>query len=261
MKEINGHRVNPIGIGTWTMGAPTRDQDIEAVQYSITKGQNHIDTAEIYGDGEAEEVVGKAIAGVDRANLFIATKIWRPNARKKRVVPAVQAMLRRLRTDYIDLLYIHAFWSGVSMEGYLEGMNEAVDMGLVRGLGVSNFDLEQLQQAMVLSQHPIVAVQNHYNVINKSDVPPSLLQFCQQNNLALIAYRPVELDFVSHNAVVQAIASRRHATPSQVALSWLLQQDAVHAIPKAAQIEHIDENLGALDLRLTADEVEELNSI
>jgi diketogulonate reductase-like aldo/keto reductase len=271
MKQINGFRLHPIGIGTWGMGGyrdpqtreilPDTSKDevhIAAIRYSIRKGQNFIDTAEMYGACHTEEIVGRAIQGTDRNDLFLASKLWTSHAQREQALPAVQRMLERLQTSYLDLLYFHTPETPVPMAEYMAGMNDCAEAGLTRSLGVSNFSLAQLKEAMRLSKHPIVAIQNHYSVTFRDD--PKLLDFCRLNNIAYVAYRPVERGQVAEYEIVCEIAKKHDATPAQVALAWLVQQENVIPIPKSSSLAHIDENLGSTILRLTDEEIVRLGA-
>ena len=262
---------NPVGIGTWRMGMrrdeatqevvadPSNDaQHLEALRYSLSLGQNHIDTAELYGQGHTEQLVGEAIKGFERSKLFVASKLWLTHYQRGQVVPAVKGMLERLDISYLDLLYAHTPETEVPMAEYLAGMNEAVEAGLVRSLGVSNFNLEQLREAMDLSKAPIVALQNRYNVTYREKLPQDLLDFCHKNSVTVVAYRPVERGSVGENPVLAEIAQEHGATAAQVALSWLIQQEGVVAIPKASSKAHIEENLGALNLTLNQSDLARL---
>lgn len=271
MKQINGFKIHPIGIGTWGMGGyrdpqtreilPDLSNDamhIAALRYAISKGQNLIDTAELYGGGHTEELVGMAIQGHERDTLFLTSKLWTSHAQRDQAVPAVQTMLERLQTPYLDLLYFHTPDTDVPMAEYLAGMNDCVAAGFTRSLGVSNFTLSQLQEAMRLSASPIAAIQNHYSVMHRED--PELLNFCRVHNIAYVAYRPIERGKVAESAVVQQIAAHHNATPVQVALAWLLRQANVIPIPKSSTLAHIDENLGAIALEFSEEEVARLDA-
>lgn len=276
-KIINGFKLNPIGIGTWMMGGgwdaekksafadTTHDtEDITAIKYSISKGQNHIDGAEMYAAGHADELIGEAIKGLDRNSLFIASKIHRLHAWRKDLVPATKEILRKMQLDYLDMLYIHAPFPEIPMEEYILGLNECIELGLTKAMAVSNFNIEQLKQTMAISKFPIVANQLRYNILYKTDANKEMLDFCKENKIMIVAYRPVERKLLAENAtepIVLEISKKYNKTPAQIALNWLMQQDNVVAIPKAVSKEHIDENLGALDFEISQEDIEKLNSI
>ncbi len=275
-KTIGGRAVHPLGIGTWGIGGDRledgnvfadyrRDEEAaSALRYSISRGQNHIDTAQFYGAGHTEEVVGRAIRGLDRSSLFLATKVWRSHSLRHAVPRSVEDSLRRLDTGYVDLLYVHAPWDAIDMHEYIGGLNDAVGNGLARSIAVSNFNLEQLMQAMKISRHPIVANQLLYNVIERGLVTEETLRFCRSEGVTIVAYRPVARSMLTgtvENKTVAAIVRKYGRPASHIALNWLLSQDGVVAIPKATRNDHIDENLGACDFSMEESDIERLNRI
>lgn len=276
IKQIGDFPVHPLGIGTWTMGGaflPDKSSPfvelgketecIEAIRYSISKGQNHIDTAFSYGLGHAEEIVGTAIKGFDRKKLFLASKVWKSHLKRDSVIRGIQESLTRLQTDYLDLIYLHAYWEYEPLEDQIGGLNDAVDRGLVKAIGLSNYNLDQLKRAMTITKHPIVALQNVYNILSKKDVSTELFKFCHKNNISIVAYRPVERKLLADkctNEVVLAIAKKYGKTPAQIALNWLISQPGVVAIPKAVGKSHIDENLGSLEFEMDKSDQEKLSA-
>lgn len=277
IKAIGNFPIHPIGIGTYLMGGgvypetkqsfadySTDKNEIEAIRYSIRKGQNHIDGAQFYGAGHTDELIGEAIKGFQREKLFIASKIWKSHALRNAVVPATKDILKRMQVKYLDLLYIHAPFTEVSMYEYIMGLNDALDTGLVKNIGVSNFDLDQLKQAMEISKHPIVANQIRYNVLYKTKAVRELLNFCNVNDILIVAYRPIERRLLADNTVndvVLQVARKYSKTPAQIALNWLITQKNIVSIPKASRVEHIDENLKATDFELAKEDFEKLSLI
>ena len=264
-KRIGDAEMHPIGIGTWGMGGERwpdgtvcadydNDQrEIEAIRYALSKGLNHIDTAQFYGATHTEELVGEAIRGLDRSKLFIASKVWKSHAKRSATPRAVEGMLARLGIEKLDLLYVHAPWDGIPMQEYILGLDDALAAGLTDRIGVSNFTLEQLQQAMRITRHPICADQVHYNLLERSGGTEQLLGFCSNEGIAVVAYRPLERRLLAdrhHEPLLVELAEKYSRTPAQIALAWLIGQDAVIPIPKASQSAHVDENLGALEVIL-----------
>jgi diketogulonate reductase-like aldo/keto reductase len=275
-KIINGFKVHPIGIGTWQMGGGLfedrtafanyeQDQsEIKAIRYALSLGQNHIDTAQFYGAGHTEEIVGQAIAGFDRAKIFLASKIWKSHATRKAVPHAVEQMLKRLNTSYLDLLYIHAPWAEVSVDECLLGICDAIDLGLVKALGVSNFNAQQMRSALAASRHGVAANQIHYNLLDRVRFTDELRVICEKEKAALVAYQPLErkkLTDQSSNENLVKLAGKCGVTVSQLALYWLIAQKGVVAIPKASRIEHIEENIGAMKIDVDPSVLDELNGI
>jgi diketogulonate reductase-like aldo/keto reductase len=260
-RTIGSRAVHPIGIGTWLIDNPDDEQQVDAIRYSLSQGQNHVDTAEMYGSGSTEIIVGRALQGVPRDSVFLASKLWRNSCTKGAVRPAVEAMLERLNTSHLDLLYIHSAWPDIDIPGTIHAMCDLVDAGLVKALGLSNFQLDELRAAMQVTRFPFVALQNRYNVIFKAQAPTDLLEFCKTNSITMVAYQPVERGLVFRDPTVQRVAKAHAATPAQVAIAWLIQQPGVVTIPKAVDRGHIDDNLRAMDLDLAEDEIRALDAI
>jgi len=259
--------IHPIGIGTWAMGGARMDdgtifadyardsEEAEAIRYAVSLGQNHIDTAQLYGAGHTEEIVGAAIKGLNRGAIYIATKVWKSHAASRLAVcRAVEESLRKLGTGYVDLIYTHAPFDGVSTETTIMGLNDAVDAGLARSIGVSNYDLDQLKEAVEISPKPIVANQLLYNILHRGLVTPEMLAFCRERDITIVAYRPVERRLLadkSANQTVNEIAARYKRPVAQIAINWLIGQPGVVTIPKAVARAHIEENLNSVEFSLS----------
>lgn len=270
--------LHPIGIGTWNISSRweagkehekyggtkvvhgNETQEIEALRYSLSKGQNHIDCAELYGEFYTDEVVGRAIADTPRKDLFIADKLWKTSMTKGKVRPIVEQMLKKLGTDYLDLLYLHWPYPDGLWQEAIPQIDDLIDEGIVRHLGVSNFTIEQMQEAIQLAKHPVVANQMNFNVLYKDEVPPAFRDFCKQHDIVIVAYQPIKRQEVLRNDGVQKIAKSHGATPAQAALAWLLQVGAL-PIPKALTKAHIDDNLQAPKLQLTPEEMKILEEL
>jgi len=276
LQTKSGKQLHPIGIGTWNISSEldldpsakykakpvhgNEEAEIEALRYSLDKGQNHIDCAELYGGFYTDEVVGRAIAGYSREDLFIADKLWKSSVGKGKVRSTVEQMLKKLGTDYIDLLYIHAPWENVNWQEAIPQIDDLIDEGIVRYFGVSNFTVEQMQDAMQIANHPLAANQMNFNALHKEEVPQVFREFCKQHDIQIVAYQPIKRQEVLENETVKAIAAAHGATPAQVALAWLIQLGTL-PIPKATQKAHIDENLKAVDLKLTDEEMARLEML
>lgn len=278
MKTKSGAQLFPIGIGTWNIGSRRKSYDpsvtyegtqasfsnevaeVEALRYSISKGQNHIDCAELYGAFHTDEVVGRALVDIERENLYIADKLWKSSVGKGLVRPTVERMLQKLGTDYLDMLYIHAPWFDVPWQDAIPQIDELIGEGIVRDFGVSNFTIERMQQAMSIAKHPIVANQVNFNVLHKTEVDEAFRAFCKQHEIQIVAYQPIKRQEVITNETIAKIAKVQGATPAQVALAWLLSKEAL-PIPKAIQKSHIDENIAATQVILTQSDVVELDAL
>ena len=254
-------RVPAIGQGTWQIhdrGARAA-QAADALRLGIQLGLTHIDTAELYGDGRAEEIVAQAIAGMPREDLFIVSKVLPQHASYKGTIAACDASLRRLRTEYLDVYLLH--WRGrYPLAETMAALEALVDQGKIRALGVSNFDVDDLEEARAsLQRHPIACDQVLYH-LRERRFEHRVLPYCRSHNIAHVAYSPFGSgDFPSPRSsggrVLDEIGRRHKATMRQVALAFLTRDEGMFAIPKAEQDEHVRENAGAGDLTLSPSEI------
>lgn len=263
LKELNrtGCKVPAIGLGTWKIGGsmtPDHSQDdlaIKALRHGISLGMWLIDTAEIYGGGHAEELVGEAIKIFNREKIFIVTKVWETNLRYDDVLKAAKRSLKRLKTNYIDLYLIHWPNPRIPLSETMKAMEKLVSDGLVRYIGVSNFSVKLMEEARsYLSKEDIVVNQVKYNVYDRS-VERDILPYCQKEGITLMAYTPLAKGSVSTDKTLIEIGRKYGKTAAQVALNWLISKDMVIAIPKAIRIEHIEENAGAMGWRLSEEDI------
>jgi diketogulonate reductase-like aldo/keto reductase len=248
-----------LGLGTWRMGeAGSRGADIvNALRLGIDLGMTLIDTAEMYGEGGAEEVVAKAIAG-QRAQVFLVSKVYPHNATRQGVVAACERSLKRLNTDHLDLYLLH--WIGsVPFQETIAGFDDLQRAGKIKAHGVSNFDTGDMAAWAKLPTGKSVATnQVMYNLARRG-IEWELLPWCRKRHIPVMAYSPVDQGSLLTKRGLKQIATRRGVPPAQVALAWLLHQEGVVAIPKAARPDHVRENRAALDLELTPEELKELD--
>jgi diketogulonate reductase-like aldo/keto reductase len=262
-----GEQIPVLGLGTWRLGGslfPDYSQDrqsVKTIQAAIELGYTHIDTAEIYGDGHTEELIGRAIQGYPRSDLFITTKVWHTHLAYAKVHEAVKKSLKRLHCDYIDLGLVHWPNMNIPFNETFDALNELVDTGEVRHLGVSNFDLEGLRQAQTLSATPIVTDQVPYNLYNRTCVTSGILEYCQENDLILTAHSPFDRGTLLNDPKLRQLAARYDKTPAQLALHWLIQQPNVITIPMSSNPEHLHSNIEALDIQLAPQDMEILNNL
>ena len=260
-------KIPVIGLGTWEVGghrSPDYSQDdeiVNAFQAALELGYTHIDTAEMYGGGHTEELVGQAIRDMKRQDLFITSKVWPDHLHYQDVLEAAAGSLKRLGTDYLDLYLIHWPNDSVPLEETFRALNELVERGLVRHLGVSNFNLRQLKQARQLSQTKLICNQVPFSLFNRKYANNGVLEYCQENGLLVTAYTPIEKGRVADNAKLKQIAAQYDATPVQVALSWLVQQPQVITIPMSTNKQHLAENLQAADLELSEEDIHSLDQM
>jgi diketogulonate reductase-like aldo/keto reductase len=256
-----GVDVSAIGQGSWRMGESrgARDREVEALEIGLRLGVAHVDTAEMYGNGSAEEIVADAIAGFPREELFLTSKVLPENATRKGTIRACERSLKRLRTDYLDLYLLH--WpSSHPIAETMAGMEDLVRDGKIRFLGVSNFDVQDIREAMAaLSRERIACNQVLYNLSHRG-IERELVPFCRENEIAVVGYTPLAKGgFPSAGSaglrVLEEIAAKRGATPRQVALRFLTRSAELFTIPKAVDPDHVRENAGASELSLSADDV------
>jgi diketogulonate reductase-like aldo/keto reductase len=249
-----GHRVPALGMGTWKMGesAQLRTAEIAALRLGIELGMTIIDTAEMYGEGESERLVGQAIAP-DRDKVFVVSKVYPHNASRNGVVEACERSLRRLRTDRIDLYLLH--WRGsYPLTETVQGFEYLRASGKIRSWGVSNFDVDDMQEVMALAQGEACATnQILYNLCRRGP-EFDLLPWLSQRNVPAMAYSPIEQGRIGRSSELSAVARQHNASEYQVALAWLLRRRDVIAIPKSGNIDHIRENHAAITLSLTAED-------
>jgi diketogulonate reductase-like aldo/keto reductase len=232
---------------------------VNALSLGIELSMTHIDTAEMYGDGRAEEIVGDAIAGKKRDGLFIVSKVLPQNASYEGTLRACRRSLKRLRTEYLDVYLLH--WRGrYPLEETMSAFERLVDEGLIRALGVSNFDVDDMEEARAaLTKHPLACNQVLYHLEERS-IEHRVLPYCQTHDIALVAYSPFghgEFGAGSAKAAqtLAAIAERHGATARQVALAFLTRYPGSFTIPKAEREDHVRENAAAGDLVLTRDDI------
>lgn len=256
----SGQNIPVLGLGTWRMGedARSRQSEIDALRHGLDLGFSLIDTAEMYGEGGAEEVIAAAIAN-RRSEVFLVSKVYPHNASRQGAIAACERSLRRLKTDYLDLYLLH--WRGsVPLAETLEAFAALQRSGKIRSFGVSNFDVENMEEASNLAGKDAIATnQVLYNLMRRG-IEWDLLPWCRQHSIPIMAYSPVEQGRLLHNPTLQTLAQQRGVSAAQLAIAWLLHQENVIVIPKASRIEHVEQNRAALDLELGADEIAALDA-
>lgn len=249
-----------IGQGTWYMGEnrALRAQETAALRAGIDLGLTVIDTAEMYADGGAEEVVGEAIRG-QRDRVVLVSKVYPWNAGGRKIASACEASLRRLNTDYLDLYLLH--WRGdYSLRETVAGMAALIAQGKIRRWGVSNLDYDDMQQLWQVAGGEQCATNQVLYHLASRGIEHDLLPWCQQQRLPVMAYCPLAQagrlrNSLLNHIVVKNIAQQRGVTAAQVLLAWVISHQGVLAIPKAASIEHVTENAAALEIVLSPEEL------
>ena len=257
-----GERVSTIGMGTWRFGsyqsAEERASQADVLRRGVELGINHVDTAEMYAGGRSEEVVGEAARGL-RSNMFIASKVAPGHLRHDDVIRACRASLQRLGTTYIDLYQVHWPDRRVPIKETMSAMEELVKLGAVRYIGVSNFSVAETEDARAaLKANELVSNQVEYSLINRF-AEEEILPYCEREKLTLIAYSPLARGNIA-GSIPSRILGKYEMTPAQVMLNWVTRSDHVVAIPKAADVSHLQENAGSVRVRFEPDEYDLISS-
>ncbi len=263
-ETINHLSIPKVGFGTWRIGGensadPSSDQaSLAALRSALELGYTHFDTAEMYAAGHCEELVGQAVrdSRLPRESLFITSKVWMNHLSYADVLHSCEASLRRLGLEYLDLYLIHWPAPLMNLVETFKGLNQLVREGKVRHLGVSNFNLKQLETAVRNSETPLLTNQCSYCISDWKVVKNGVLDYCQQHDILLTAYSPLKHRYVAGNKDLKAIAEARGVTPQQIALAWLTTQPRVITIPMSFNPRHQRENLEAADIILTTRELE-----
>ncbi len=250
----DGERIARLGQGTWEMGerAERRAAEIDALRAGIDLGMTLIDTAEMYGDGATETLLGHALAGL-REKVFLVSKVYPHNASRRGVVASCEASLKRLKTDRLDLYLLH--WrGGVPLDETVEAFEALKRDGKIRHWGVSNFDVDDMEELVHAGGMSCVTNQILYNVARRG-VEFDLLPWMRARKMPAMAYSPIDHMRLPKRSVLDEIASARGLSAVQVALAWVLAQAGVCAIPKAGSVEHVRANRDALDVVLSEQEL------
>jgi diketogulonate reductase-like aldo/keto reductase len=255
----SGETVPMLGQGTWYMGDDRRRRadEIAALRLGLDLGMTLIDTAEMYGNGAAEELVGDAIAS-RRDEAFLVSKVLPGNATRRGTIAACESSLQRLRTDRLDLYLLH--WrGGTPLEETLGAFETLARAGKIRHFGVSNLDLADMEELWSLEGGAAAATNQVLYNLTRRGIEWDLLPSCRKRGVPIMAYSPIEQGRLLRRPELQAVAARHGATPAQAALAWVLRHDDVIAIPKAGDPRHVRENRAALDLSLTEQDLAALD--
>ena len=245
-----GEQVPALGMGTWMIGEAraARAEEIATLQHCIDRGLRLIDTAEMYGEGESEKLVGEAIRG-RRDQVFLVSKVYPHNAGRKSALTACERSLRRLGVDCLDLYLLH--WRGtVPFAETIEAFETLKAQGKIRHWGVSNLDLDDMQEWCDTSGGEAVAVDQVLYNLTRRGIEWDLLPWCQTQRIPVMAYSPIEQARLLRHRDFCELARKNGHSPAQLALAWVLRHDGVIAIPKASTRAHLDENFGALQCQI-----------
>ncbi len=264
MKQVTlpgGERVPALGMGTWNMGEDpaARAEEIATLRLGLDLGLRLIDTAEMYGEGASETMIGEALAG-RRDQAFLVSKVYPHNASRRGAVAACERSLRRLGTDRIDLYLLH--WRGdVPLAETLEAFQALQRDGKIRHYGVSNLDLHDMRELWQAPGGRQVAVNQVLYNLGRRGIEWDLLPWLRERGVPVMAYSPIEQSRLLRHPGLKRFAQTQGISPAQVALAWLLAQDDVIAIPKTSRRERLRENIGAATLQLSAAQLAELDNM
>jgi len=261
VKLPSGRRVPAFGVGTWHIGdnPSVREEELATLRQALDLGASLIDTAEMYGDGRAEELVAAAVAG-RRDEAFLVSKVLPGNASRRGAVAACQRSLHRLKTDRIDLYLLH--WRGsVPLSETMEAFMELQQAGKILEYGVSNLDLAELQELWQVHGGSSVATNQLLYNLSRRNIEWDVLPWLRERHIPVIAYSPIEQGRLLRSAELRNFAGRSGMTPAQAALAWLLEKDDIIVIPKSTSRERLRENLGALEHQLARAQLAELDDL
>jgi len=261
VKLPSGEKVPAFGMGTWNMGDEprVRQEEIATLRLGLDLGAGLIDTAEMYGDGRSEELVGEAICG-QRDQVFLVTKVLPSNASRRGMAAACERSLRRLKTDRLDLYLLH--WPGsVPISETIEGFLDLQQAGHIRHFGVCNLDLDEMRACWSApGGRGVQTNQLLYNLTRRS-MEWDLLPWLRKHGVPVMAYSPIEQALLLKQPQLVKFATRHGLTPAQAALAWLLAMDDIIVIPKTSRRERLKENLGALNHPLTREQLSDLDRL
>ena len=266
-------KIPVLGLGTWEMGGGmSRDtskdkESIAAIRCAVELGYNHIDTAEMYGGGHSEELVGLAIKDFDRESLFITTKVLPDHLRYNDCLKAAEGSLRRLKTNYIDLYLIHVPNPGIPIKETMRAMDTLLEQEKIKFTGVSNFSVEQLKEAQKYTENRIVNNQIEYNLHTRHsgmynvNIESEIIPYCQENDIIITAWKPLVKGrlFREKNKLLEELKEKYNKTLAQIAINWLISKKNIITIPKSTNPEHLKENLGALGWKLSEEDIKRLD--
>lgn len=255
----SGESVPALGQGTWYMGVSghKRADEVAALKLGLDLGMTLIDTAEMYAEGGAEEVTGEAIRG-RRDEVFVVSKVLPNHASRTATIAACEASLRRLGTDRIDLYLLH--WRGnYALEDTLTGFEALQKAGKIRHWGVSNFDVEDMEELLELGGAAVAANQVLYN-LGRRGIEHDLIGWSAEHRVPIMAYSPIEQGRLANDGTLAEIARRHEASPAQIALAFVLSRPGVMAIPKAGKLNHVRENAKAAEIELSAADLAALDA-
>lgn len=267
-KKAGNFELPVLGIGTWEMGGRfsrnyfhNDSGDVKAIKRAIELGVTHIDTAEIYANGRAEEITGEAIKNFDREKLFITSKVEEPHFQYDDLIKAAKLSLKRLGVKRLDLYLLHTPAEPSLIKEAMRATDYLRENEIVRHIGVSNFLVPEMEVAISNTKYGIVTNQIHVSMSARGYFDNGVYEFCRQNNIMVTAYRPLDHGTLTEetNELMSEMVKKYNRPPAQIALRWIMQQPNTVTIFKAAQISHLEEDLGALEWELEKADMEKMN--
>lgn len=250
----NQIKIPVLGLGTWRLSG---SETIDVVRKALNLGYRHIDTAEMYGN---ETEIGVAIKEFDRDQLFITSKVWYDHFHYQEVISSCEGSIKKLGTEYLNLYLVHWPNPAIDMKETFRALKDLYSQGKVKAIGVSNFTIRHLKQALSICQSislPITVNQVEFHPFLYQE---ALLNFCKENKIYLTAYRPIARGMVNDNVIIRKIAEKFKKTPTQITLKWLIQQEII-AIPKSSSEEHLRENFDIFDFELENSDIEAIKKV
>jgi diketogulonate reductase-like aldo/keto reductase len=251
-------KLTPIGLGTWNIEHDPQTSKA-ALRTGLETGANHIDTAEMYGDGRAETVVGEAIAGL-RDNVFLVSKVLPSNADYEGTLAACERSLKRLKTDYLDVYLLHWRDRRTELAETFRAFERLKTDGKIRAWGVSNFDAKDLDDALRIVAPADIACNQVLYHLEERAIESKVLPWCRDHNVSVVAYSPLGQGRLPRHTVLDEIARRHDASPAQIALAFLTRDPSVFAVPKSSDAKRVHENVQAMDVQLSAEDIRRLDA-
>lgn len=268
-KLTSGFEIPVLGFGTWLMGGRMEKEidydeshDIEVIKKTIELGGYRFDTAEMYANGYSEEILGKALKGYDRTKLFVTSKVSPNNLAYDNVISSCKKNLERLQLDYLDLYLVHMPNPDIAIEETMKAFDYLKEQGLIKNIGVCNFNVERLIEAQNKTKNKIVLNQVHYNLIFREPELKGVIKYCQDNDIFIEAWRPVQYGSLAKKGItiVDELCKKYNKKPSQIALNWLISQNNVITLTKTGNIKHLEENLDSVNWNMSDEDIELLRS-
>ncbi|MCU0680375.1 MAG: aldo/keto reductase [Planctomycetes bacterium] len=263
-KLNNGFEIPVLGFGTWFMGGSfekevnyDESRDIEAIKKTFKLGGTRFDTAEMYAHGYSEEILGRALKEYNRSQLFITSKVMPINLNYDNVISSCKNSLARLQMDYLDLYLIHMPNPDISINETMKAFDHLKEEGLIKNIGVCNFNVERLKEAQSQTKNKIVLNQVHYNLLFREPALKGVIDYCQNNDIFIEAWRPIQQGSLAKKGIdiVDRLGKKYNKTPAQIAINWLISQKNVITLVKASDPKHLEENFGSIGWNMSEEDV------